>query len=185
MHYYDGSAVLMGHSTYINRERVMGSSESVISASRRYNTKYHGGVFLLRENDTISVRVSYSKVYYMGTDHSFFGAYKLGSAGLSGMHLSVCLIVCLSVCLSVSVSACLSVCLPDCLFICLSFCLPACLSVCLSVCLYLCLIVCLSVCLFVCPSACLSTHNSVYLFIHCIIYRFGWKKTHLLFSKLI
>lgn len=84
MYYYDGTRIHMGHSTYINHERVMGSSGSVISADRKYNTKYHGGVFLLQEGDTISVHVPYIVRYKMGSDHSFFGAFLLGNVAIQG-----------------------------------------------------------------------------------------------------
>ena len=77
MYYYDGSTIQMGHNTYINHEKVMESSGSVISAERKYNTKYHGGVFLLRENDTISVHIPYTTIYYMDSEGSFFGAFLL------------------------------------------------------------------------------------------------------------
>lgn len=77
MYYYDGSTVLMGHHTYINHDKVMESAGSVISSQRKYNTKYHGGVFLLQENDTISVHIPYTTRYYMDSEGSFFGAFLL------------------------------------------------------------------------------------------------------------
>lgn len=77
MYYYDGSTIQMGHNTYINHEKVMESSGSVISAERKYNTKYHGGVFLLQENDTISVHIPYTMHYFMDSEGSFFGAFLL------------------------------------------------------------------------------------------------------------
>ncbi|KAJ7392570.1 hypothetical protein OS493_010217 [Desmophyllum pertusum] len=77
MYYYDGTTILMGHNTYINHEKVMESSGSVISAKRKYNTKYHGGVFLLQENDTISVHIPYTMAYSMDREGSFFGAFLL------------------------------------------------------------------------------------------------------------
>ena len=77
MYYYDGSTVLMGHHTYINHEKVMESAGSVIGPKRKYNTKYHGGVFLLQENDTISVHIPYTTHYFMDSEGSFFGAFLL------------------------------------------------------------------------------------------------------------
>ena len=77
MYYYDGTTVQMGHSTYINHDKVLESVGSVVSVNRKYNTKYHGGVFLLRENDTLSVHIPYTKAYYMDREGSFFGAFML------------------------------------------------------------------------------------------------------------
>ena len=82
MYYIDGFTVQMGHGTYINQDKVLESVGSVISASRKYNTKYHGGVFLLRENDTLSVRIPFAKSYYMDREGSFFGAFLLGVTGI-------------------------------------------------------------------------------------------------------
>ncbi|XP_022792743.1 ectodysplasin-A-like isoform X1 [Stylophora pistillata] len=84
MYYYDGSTMLMGHYTCINNKNVMGSAGSVISSYRKYNTKYHGGVFLLQENDTISVRIPYTTRYYMDSESSFFGAFLLGDLAPRG-----------------------------------------------------------------------------------------------------
>jgi len=75
MFYYDGTAFQMGHFTYINHDKVLESLGSVVSDLRKYNTKYHGGVFLLRANDTLSVHMSHSKTYYMDREGSFFGAF--------------------------------------------------------------------------------------------------------------
>ena len=77
MFYYDGTALQMGHYTYINHDKVLESLASVVSDLRKYNTKYHGGVFLLRANDTLSVHIPYTKVYYMDREGSFFGAFLL------------------------------------------------------------------------------------------------------------
>ena len=75
MFYYDGTALQMGHYTYINHDKVLESLGSVVSDRRKYNTKYHGGVFLLRANDTLSVHITHKKVYYMVREGSFFGAF--------------------------------------------------------------------------------------------------------------
>ena len=75
MFYYDGTALQMGHYTYINHDKVLESLGSVVSDMRKYNTKYHGGVFLLRANDTLSVHIPYSKTYYLDREGSFFGAF--------------------------------------------------------------------------------------------------------------
>ena len=75
MFYYDGTSLQMGHYTYINHDKVLESLGSVVNDRRKYNTKYHGGVFLLRENDTLSVIIPYSKTYYMDREGSFFGAF--------------------------------------------------------------------------------------------------------------
>ena len=84
MYYYDGTSAQMGHYTYINRDKVLESMGSVVSSSRKYNTKYHGGVFLLRENDTISVHIPFTKNYYMDAEGSFFGAFSLAFPGIEG-----------------------------------------------------------------------------------------------------
>ena len=84
MYYYDGTTIQMGHSTYINHEKVMESSGSVISAKRKYNTKYHGGVFLLHENDIISVHIPYVVHFFMDSEGSFFGAFLLKNAAEQG-----------------------------------------------------------------------------------------------------
>lgn len=84
MYYYDGTSAQMGHYTYINHDKVLESMGSVVSSSKKYNTKYHGGVFLLRENDTISVHVPFTKSYYMDEEASFFGAFLLGFSGIKG-----------------------------------------------------------------------------------------------------
>ena len=75
MFYYDGETYQMAHDTYINNDKVMESVASVINQTKKYNTKYHGGVFLLRANDTISVRVPYTSCYNMDSLKSFFGAF--------------------------------------------------------------------------------------------------------------
>jgi len=75
MYYYDGKTHQMAHDTYINNNIVMESLSSVINQTKKYNTKYHGGVFLLRVNDTISVRVPYTSRYNMDSLKSFFGAF--------------------------------------------------------------------------------------------------------------
>ncbi|PFX33966.1 Complement C1q and tumor necrosis factor-related protein 9 [Stylophora pistillata] len=80
MFYYDGSTIQMGHLTYINNRKVLESMASVINKTRKFNTKFHGGVFLLRVNDTISVRVPYTKYYRMEATGSFFGAFMLHHA---------------------------------------------------------------------------------------------------------
>ena len=77
MYYYDGESLQMAHNTYINHEIVMESLASVINQTKKYNTKYHGGVFLLRVNDTISVRVPYTSRYNMDSLKSFFGAFMI------------------------------------------------------------------------------------------------------------
>ncbi|KAL9963484.1 hypothetical protein ACROYT_G026995 [Oculina patagonica] len=80
MYYYDGDTLQMAHNTYINNEIVMESLASVINQTKKYNTKYHGGVFLLRVNDTISVRVPYTSRYNMDSLKSFFGAFLIHPA---------------------------------------------------------------------------------------------------------
>ena len=80
----DGSGLIMGHDTYINEFRVMASVGSVVSDILKYNTKYHGGVFLLQENDTISVRLPYTIHLRMNSEASFFGAFLLGNAERQG-----------------------------------------------------------------------------------------------------
>ena len=83
----DGSGLIMGHDTYINEFRVMASVGSVVSDIRKYNTKYHGGVFLLQENDTISVRLPYTIHLRMNSEASFFGAFLLGNAERQGKQI--------------------------------------------------------------------------------------------------
>ena len=87
MYYYDGSTIQMGHNTYINHEKVMESIGSVISAQRKYNTKYHGGVFLLQENDTISVRIPYTMHFHMDSEGSFFGVFLLKNTAIQGEQM--------------------------------------------------------------------------------------------------
>ena len=77
MYYFDSRSPVMAHYTYINDRNVMQSVGSSVTPSTKYNTKYHGGVFLLRANDTISVRIPYVRNYEMKTDASFFGAFLL------------------------------------------------------------------------------------------------------------
>lgn len=77
MYYSDGSTAQMGHFTFINNDKVLESMGSVVSSVRKYNTKYHGGVFLLHESDTISIGIPYTKTYYMNSEGSFFGAFLL------------------------------------------------------------------------------------------------------------
>lgn len=77
MYYSDGSTAQMGHFTFINNDKVLESMGSVVSSVRKYNTKYHGGVFLLQETDTISIGIPYTKTYYMNSEGSFFGAFLL------------------------------------------------------------------------------------------------------------
>jgi len=77
MYYNDARTHVMAHHTYINNEKVMESVASAITDSTKDNTRYHGGVFLLRANDTVSVRIPYIRHYYMKSDASFFGAFLL------------------------------------------------------------------------------------------------------------
>jgi len=87
MYYFDGTTAHMGHLTYINNKRVLESMGSIVNEYRKYNTKYHGGVFLLRKNDTLSVNTLYTKRYYMDREGSFFGAFLLGFPGIQGNSL--------------------------------------------------------------------------------------------------
>ena len=80
MYYSDGSEIQMAHNTYINDKKVMESLASVINKTKKFNTKFHGGVFLVRVNDTISVRVPYTSLYNMHSVGSFFGAFFLHPA---------------------------------------------------------------------------------------------------------
>ncbi|XP_058958888.2 ectodysplasin-A isoform X1 [Pocillopora verrucosa] len=73
--YYAGDTLLMGHYTYINEEPVMRSLSSVVSEERKYNTNYHGAVFMLRSGDKISVRIPFTKSYFMHKETSYFGAF--------------------------------------------------------------------------------------------------------------
>ena len=79
MYYADGGdkIVLMAHDTYISGKKVMRSVESITSNSRQYHTKYHGGVFHVKANGTISVRAPYTNRYQMDPIGSFFGAFLL------------------------------------------------------------------------------------------------------------
>ena len=77
MYYNDARTHVMAHHTYINNEKVMESVGSAIFDSTKDNTRYHGGVFLLRVNDTISVRIPFIRHYNMKSDASFFGAFLL------------------------------------------------------------------------------------------------------------
>ena len=82
MYYADGGGkiVLMAHDTYISGKKVMSSVESITSKdsnSRQYHTKYHGGVFHVKANGTISVRATYTNRYQMDPTRSFFGAFLL------------------------------------------------------------------------------------------------------------
>jgi len=77
MYYNDARTHLMAHQTYVNNERVMESVGSALTDSTKDNTRYHGGVFLLRVNDTISVRIPYLRQYNMKSDASFFGTFLL------------------------------------------------------------------------------------------------------------
>lgn len=79
MYYYAGNSLLLGHYTYINNQRVLESVANVISASKKYNTKFHGGVFHLRANDQISVRPMFVKEYRLDSAGSYFGAFMLYS----------------------------------------------------------------------------------------------------------
>lgn len=80
IYYADGNTPQMAHETYISGKRVMTSMESITSKdpnSRQLHTKYHGGVFHVKANGTISVRNPYTKRYLMDPTGSFFGAFLL------------------------------------------------------------------------------------------------------------
>ena len=82
MYYADGhdKILQMAHDTYIGDEKVMGSVESITSKdsnSRQYHTKYHGGVFHVKANGTVSVRAPFTIRYQMDPTGSFFGAFLL------------------------------------------------------------------------------------------------------------
>lgn len=90
MYYYDGSTVQMAHNTFINDNLVMESRASVINQTRKDNTKFHGGVFLLRVNDTISVRMPFSgRAYFMHRQKSFFGAFLIHTTGSPGFARAI------------------------------------------------------------------------------------------------
>lgn len=82
MYYADGGDKIlqMAHNTYISGKIVMSSVESITSKdsnSRQYHTKYHGGVFHVKANGTISVRAPFTIRYQMDPTGSFFGAFLL------------------------------------------------------------------------------------------------------------
>ena len=53
----------------------MRSISSVVSEVKKYNTNYQGAVFLLRKGDQISVRIPFTKSYFMNKETSYFGAF--------------------------------------------------------------------------------------------------------------
>ncbi|XP_073256515.1 uncharacterized protein [Porites lutea] len=73
--YYAGDTLFMGHYTYINEQPVMRSISSVVSETKKYNTNYQGAVFLLSKGDKISVRIPFTKSYFMQRETSYFGAF--------------------------------------------------------------------------------------------------------------
>jgi len=73
--YYAGDTLFMGHYTYINEDPVMRSLSSVVSETKKYNTNYQGAVFLLSRGDKISVRIPFTKSYFMNRETSYFGAF--------------------------------------------------------------------------------------------------------------
>ena len=75
MFYYAGDTLFMGHYTYVNEEPVMRSLSSVVSERKKYNTNYQGAVFRLRKNDKLSVRIPFTKSYFMNKETSYFGAF--------------------------------------------------------------------------------------------------------------
>lgn len=75
MFYYAGDTMFMGHYTFINEEPVLRSLSSVVSETRKYNTNYQGGVFLLQRGDRISVRIPFTKSCFMNKETSYFGAF--------------------------------------------------------------------------------------------------------------
>ena len=77
MYYYDGSTTMMGHLTFINNKKVMESYGNVISPAKKFNTKFHGGVFLLESGDQISVRHPYTTLFFMSNAGSYFGAFMI------------------------------------------------------------------------------------------------------------
>ena len=88
MYYYGDTTILVGHGTFINHKKVMESSGSV-SSSQKYNTKYHGGVFLLQEGDVISVQIPFISRFFafLDSEGSFFGAFLLKSAAIQGKQM--------------------------------------------------------------------------------------------------
>lgn len=80
MYYAEGDTLQMAHDTFIGGKKVMTSMESITSKDhkvRQFHTKYHSGVFHVKANGTISVRVPYTKRYQMDPTGSFFGAFLL------------------------------------------------------------------------------------------------------------
>ncbi|XP_068685036.1 uncharacterized protein [Montipora foliosa] len=73
--YYAGDTLFMGHYTYINEDPVMRSISSVVSEIKKYNTNYQGAVFMLKKGDKISVRIPFTKSYFMNKETSYFGAF--------------------------------------------------------------------------------------------------------------
>ena len=76
LYYVDGSALFLGHSTYVNDRKVLASTSSVVSRNRRYNTNYHGGVFRLQSGDQVSVKVlvGVSKIFRMSPESQLLWA---------------------------------------------------------------------------------------------------------------
>jgi hypothetical protein len=81
MYYHDKTTPIMGHYTCINNIKVLESIGSVINDShRRYSTKYHGGMFRLKQNDRIQIRVPFThKQYFMDATTSYLGTYRISS----------------------------------------------------------------------------------------------------------
>ena len=77
MYYYDCTTYLLSHYTLVNNNKILASTSSVVGCSRKYNTNYQGGVFLLNRGDKVSVSVELSKVYYMKPAYSYFGVFML------------------------------------------------------------------------------------------------------------
>ena len=87
--YYAGDTLFMGHYTYINEEPVMRSLSSVVSETKKYNTNYQGAIFLLRQGDKISVRIPFTKSYFMNRETSYFGAFLISPVSNTNATLNV------------------------------------------------------------------------------------------------
>lgn len=86
--YYAGDTLFMGHYTYINEDPVMRSLSSVVSEIKKYNTNYQGAVFLLRKGDKISVRIPFTKSYFMNRETSYFGAFLVSPAASNATRVA-------------------------------------------------------------------------------------------------
>ena len=79
INYKDAHSTLNGYMLCIDGKQVLEALNSVISATKKYNTNYIGGIFPIKAGQKISIRTPYKQAYDFVETRSYFGAFLIHS----------------------------------------------------------------------------------------------------------